>query len=314
MLAIRTSSPAATRAQSYGAQRERYVFLTHGGRETFQLVGLDRNIWANEDGIRGRSPARDGARIEAGELESPFEAVPESETTLAKVPTADREDQEDNPTGWTHLPGDLKESFEAFFSSKNLLSGAVIAAGTAGAWPFDDEVQEYWGRSERLGGAAKIASNKLLLVGAFSGLIAAGRLVDNERFRLMTSDLMQGFAVNNAVTFAVKAAVQRERPDGGNFSFPSGHASNMFTAAVIIGHHYGLKASIPLYLLATFVSVARLDENSHWLSDTVAGAGLGLLVGHTIAGKWGLPTPSRHIAWMPVVSGDGVAIRLFINH
>jgi membrane-associated phospholipid phosphatase len=235
------------------------------------------------------------------------------EAKVADTSRSALEHQKDDPASWARFPTDLRQSFEAFFSGKNLLPSAVIALGTAAAWPFDDEVQEYWGKRERLGEAGKITGNKPILVGGFGGLIVAGQLVDNRRFRLMTYDLMQGFALNNAITFAAKVAVQRERPDGGNFSFPSGHTSNLFTAARIIGHHHGLELAVPLYLFATFVSIARLDQNSHWMSDTAAGAGLGLLVGHTVVRGSAQTTGGRQVTWMPVLSEATAGVGFFIN-
>jgi len=250
---------------------------------------------------------------EAGERGVGLESNLALEAERARASRSALEDQKDDPAAWAHLPADFGKSFGAFFSEKNVLPAAVIGLVTAAAWRFDSEVQEYWGERERLGESGKIAGNKLVLVGAFGGLMTGSRLVDNERFRLMSYDLLLGFAVNNAVTFALKAAAQRERPDGGNFSFPSGHASNLFTAARIIGQHYGLKVGIPLYLFATFVSIARLDENSHWMSDTVAGAGLGLMVGNSILRRSAEPTGSRRVTWMPVLSETVVGIRFSVN-
>jgi membrane-associated phospholipid phosphatase len=130
--------------------------------------------------------------------------------------------------------------------------------------------------------------------------------------REATYDLALGLAVNNALTFSIKLAVRRERPDGGDFGFPSGHASNMFTVATILGHHYGPKISVPLFGLATFVSVSRMDLNSHWLSDTVAGAGLGILVGYSVL-RGRKPLESERFTWMPVFPRGGIGVQLFFR-
>ncbi|MFQ5792419.1 MAG: phosphatase PAP2 family protein [Acidobacteriota bacterium] len=212
-----------------------------------------------------------------------------------------------------NLPRDLRKNFKALFSWTSMVPASIITGSAGTASGFDDEVQEYFGETERFGKMGDIAGNPFVLTGAFGGLIVAGRLSEDDRFRSLSYRLIQGFALNNAVTFALKVSVRRKRPDGGNHSFPSGHASNVFTAAAILGDHYGKKVSIPLHLFGLLVSLTRLDKDSHWVSDSVAGAGLGLLIGHTVIGETRLPTPSRHLTWMPTFPADGVGIRFFIR-
>lgn len=76
-----------------------------------------------------------------------------------------------------------------------------------------------------------------------------------------------------------KVAFRRERPDGGNFSFPSGHATAAFSAAGVLTTMYGWKAGIPSYALASLVSISRIDDKEHFLSDVVMGAVLGTVIG-----------------------------------
>jgi len=78
-----------------------------------------------------------------------------------------------------------------------------------------------------------------------------------------------------------KFITQRERPDNSNFhSFPSGHTETAFVAAEFLYQEYKDKSvwiGIAGYSAATFVGVARIYNNKHWLSDVVAGAGIGIL-------------------------------------
>jgi len=52
------------------------------------------------------------------------------------------------------------------------------------------------------------------------------------------------------VTHSLKRIINKQRPNGGDYSFPSGHTSAAFTGAAFIEKRYGYKAGIPAYLLA----------------------------------------------------------------
>ena len=78
-----------------------------------------------------------------------------------------------------------------------------------------------------------------------------------------------------------KVITARERPDhSNNRSFPSGHTETAFVAAEFLHqeyHHQSVWISIGGYSAATFVGIARVYNNKHWVSDVVAGAGIGIL-------------------------------------
>ena len=78
-----------------------------------------------------------------------------------------------------------------------------------------------------------------------------------------------------------KMVSNRERPNFSNkHSFPSGHTETAFVAAEFLYQEYKDKSiwiSIGGYSVATFVCVARIYNNKHWVSDVVAGAGIGIL-------------------------------------
>ena len=87
------------------------------------------------------------------------------------------------------------------------------------------------------------------------------------------------------VTFVVKQATNRERPDKelghggfwkGGSSFPSGHASSSFAAATIFAYEYQEKKWVPLtaYSLASLVALARVSGQKHYFGDIAAGSAL----------------------------------------
>lgn len=66
------------------------------------------------------------------------------------------------------------------------------------------------------------------------------------------------------------------RSSGG---FPSGHVAEATYAAVVFGLRYGPAAAIPLGALAVSVGATFIACNRHYLSQLVAGAGLGAMFG-----------------------------------
>lgn len=79
------------------------------------------------------------------------------------------------------------------------------------------------------------------------------------------------------ITHGLKRLINKERPNGGNHSFPSGHTSSAFTGAAFMQMRYGWKVGIPAYLLASYVGWTRVHENKHDTWDVVAGAATGIL-------------------------------------
>ena len=141
---------------------------------------------------------------------------------------------------------------------------------------------------------------------AVAVLFATGRAVEAPRYRAMTYDWMHAFLINAGYTTLLKEVVHRERPNGeDNLSFPSGHASNAFALAAVAERHYGWKAGVPAYTLASLVAVSRLQRNKHYLSDVMAGATLGYIVGRTVVRVNGQPLdPPRgaRLSLSPVLS------------
>ena len=98
-----------------------------------------------------------------------------------------------------------------------------------------------------------------------------------------------------------------------NASFPSGHTSGAFTWATIVSHHYGKKAGIPAYMAAVYMGYARMDDRAHRLTDVVAGAALGYIVGCTVARRSGFDR-NRRVDWgVTVPPGGGAALTLNFN-
>ncbi|MEY8847616.1 phosphatase PAP2 family protein [Psychroserpens sp. XS_ASV72] len=88
--------------------------------------------------------------------------------------------------------------------------------------------------------------------------------------------------INKYTTNALKGLIHKTRPNGYNDnSFPSGHTSKAFTSATILYEEF--KDTNPWlaysgYAFASTTGFLRVAKNSHYLSDVLAGAGLGILI------------------------------------
>ena len=99
----------------------------------------------------------------------------------------------------------------------------------------------------------------------------------------MTRDLRYlttSLGTTAALTYLLKWTVGRKRPNGNDHrSFPSGHTSASFALAASMDKLYGHRIGLPAYLIATAVAAQRIHDNKHWLTDVIAGAALGTVIG-----------------------------------
>lgn len=84
-----------------------------------------------------------------------------------------------------------------------------------------------------------------------------------------------------AATQTLKRTTNIERPDGSDFhSFPSGHTATAFIGAHVLFKEYkdvSLWIGIAGYVVASGTGIMRVLNKKHWVSDVVAGAGIGVL-------------------------------------
>ena len=181
------------------------------------------------------------------------------------------------------LPANLGRTSLGVLSRDNIAPFLLGGVATGAASFLDDDARSaatgQLGWSDTFETAGGPVYSTLFVAGMFT----AGRLAHGTRFRAMTYDMLDAAIVTFAYTEVLKLAVGRERPNGqDNKSFPSGHTSNAFAMASVAQGHYGWKLGVPAYLLAGLMGASRIHEDKHWLSDVVAGAALGWVVGCTV--------------------------------
>ena len=119
-------------------------------------------------------------------------------------------------------------------------------------------------------------------------------LIDDRRGREEAWIMLEAAGLSSVTAYALKYAVGREGPDetddpnrwfkGGSRSFPSWHSTAAFAVGTVLAESgnddYRWLRRLLGYGLGAATSYERLKHNAHWLSDTVAGAALGVASAH----------------------------------
>ena len=196
------------------------------------------------------------------------------------------------PRDFAHIP-----------SRDSLIILGIGSALTLAARPFDDDVNPRLRGAHGFFAPGELVGHGLMQAGLAVGTYIVGRATDNRVVSHLGMDLVRSTAEVGALTLGMKRAFGRKRPTGECCAFPSGHSSMTFASATVLHRHLGWKAAVPTYAIATYVAVSRLHENRHFLSDVVAGAALGLIVGRTVT-RHG----RSHYTWAPVPIPGGIAV------
>lgn len=226
------------------------------------------------------------------------------------TPPAQKEEapaRDDGRRTVAQLPANLLRATVGVFSTNNLTPAVVGVASTGIGAIFDDRIAEALSDpANDFGQALETGGGPIWSTSAVAVLFVAGRFSGRTRFRAVTYDWLDAVAVAAGYTAVLKAAVGRQRPNGADDkSFPSGHSSNAFALAVVAERHFGWKVGVPAYGIAAAVALSRLQGDKHYLSDVMAGATLGYIVGRTVVRLNGQPmaTGSRtQLNLSPVVS------------
>jgi membrane-associated phospholipid phosphatase len=109
----------------------------------------------------------------------------------------------------------------------------------------------------------------------------AARVAGKTDLANRTAILVKSELFMATLAFTIKKLTAEPRPDTGQpTSFPSGHTAQAFAAATFMAKEYGHRSvwySIGAYSLASGIGIMRVMNNRHWISDVLAGAGIGIL-------------------------------------
>jgi hypothetical protein len=193
------------------------------------------------------------------------------------------------------FPRNVGRGLVSVFRTENVVP-MVFGASLASSGNFVDRHAQsvFGGKAQGFGAVGERAGSMKVMIPLTVGLFAAGRASSDSRFRAATYDMAEAVVVNGIYTAGLKNAVKRQRPDGSDrLSFPSGHTSSTFAMASVAQAHYGKKVGIPAFALASAIGFSRVERGKHNVSDVLAGATLGFVVGRSVARDNGVAPRGR---------------------
>jgi membrane-associated phospholipid phosphatase len=202
--------------------------------------------------------------------------------------------------------------------------GALAAIGAA--HQFDAKVRDHFATGSKAilnGGEDKnsvrdAAPTAALLAG--TGLYAAF-IRDSDGYR-ETWALLEAGVLSGATAEVLGLAGGRKRPDAttspnqwgqGGDSFPSLHVSTAFAIGTVFAEsgndEYRWIRRIIGYGVAGATGYERVHENVHWLSDTVAGAALGIATARFVLNRQNVESRAS-VQFQPIKNGWRVAFSM----
>jgi len=129
------------------------------------------------------------------------------------------------------------------------------------------------------------------VIPAIGTTILCGSLTGSDKTTDTGLLCLKSYLLANCTTHGLKVATQRQRPgkeNGNQFwnsssfstqnnSFPSGHATTVWSLAPVIAHQYRDTGWGPpvAYSIATLTSLSRINDDKHWASDVFFAAVVG---------------------------------------
>ena len=207
-----------------------------------------------------------------------------------------------------HFPGAVWDDITALPTWENtwwLLGGTALTIGVhqfedadrasealnKGVWDSLSDFGNIWGDLRVQGSLAL-------------GTWGIGSWAGNEEVAGFGFDLSRGLLLTYATTSIIKVSVNRTRPNGEDYSFPSGHTSAAFTTAGVVTQRYGGWLGGVSLGLGVLTAMGRMEDMKHYASDVVAGATIGWIIGRTVARD----DPADETAWQVVPFGNGLAM------
>lgn len=145
------------------------------------------------------------------------------------------------------------------------LSLGMIGYATGGPLGFNEDA-----------GAIELAGDAIYLALPISALGYAAYLDDKQGIQALGSS----YFATMGTTHLLKRIVNRQRPNSGNHSFPSGHTASAFSGAAFLQKRYGWQLGAPAYAMAAFTGYSRVQAKKHYWSDVFAGAALATGINH----------------------------------
>ncbi|HEY6482603.1 MAG TPA: phosphatase PAP2 family protein [Steroidobacteraceae bacterium] len=196
---------------------------------------------------------------------------------------------------------------------------AVVAASHA----FDTDVRRHFAArgSAALNGADPNSIRDAIPAAAtFAATWLYANLSDDSAGRVEAYTMLEAAGFSTITAEALKYAAGRERPDqttdenawrSGGSSFPSLHSTAAFAIGTVLaesgGDDFRWVRRFLGYGMAGATTYLRLHGNQHWLSDTVAGAAVGVATARFTMNRREVRAHAWQVSVQPA-QGGGVAL------
>ncbi|MDD5581890.1 MAG: phosphatase PAP2 family protein [Candidatus Marinimicrobia bacterium] len=176
------------------------------------------------------------------------------------------------------IPGAATTSFVL----PSLAGGAVLSLAVS---PFENKNKDYLYAHPFLPDAVSRTGDRYIseywfIPISLIGVLAEGMKTD--RYYEPLRYMVVAHTLNLGLTYGLKWAVRRERPNGMPLSFPSAHTSIAFTTATLLTCLHGSLVGIPMYTMAVLTGLSRINDQMHWPSDVLFGALLGTVTARAL--------------------------------
>lgn len=198
--------------------------------------------------------------------------------------------------------------------------GALLAIGAA--HQYDDDVRNHFvdgSHAAPAGEDPNSTEQALPTVALLAGTWVAAVLTQDKTGYEETWSMAEAGALSAVSGFALKYAFGRERPNetadanawfADGDSFPSLHTTAAFAVGTVLAEsgndRYRWVRRALGYGVAGGTAYLRMRDNVHWLSDTVAGAALGMASAHFVMNRRENGRRRAEIMLMPL--NDGVML------
>lgn len=123
------------------------------------------------------------------------------------------------------------------------------------------------------------AGDMLQLAIPAAGLAVAVAKDDKEGIQQWGKTMATDVVATYGLKYAFNHTALGKRPNGGRYSFPSGHTSAACAGATFIGQRYGWEYGAGAAIPAAYVGWSRVHANKHHTRDVIAGCAVGIASG-----------------------------------